>query len=169
MKIKTNIKNNFWKIYSESKYIDIHKKKIINKGKLIKSNYFEETILIYSIIMMLASAAMILKLNSIYAYALIMIGIIYLLFNIIKTYEEYKHTKEKKFEKIITIKEEGITYQNNITDKEYTIKWNLVKCIAVTKNSIVILTDKDDFIYLDSAQKNKLIKEIKKDVRIIDK
>lgn len=172
MKIKSNMKDNFLSIYNEARGIARHKRRIIKTGKASHLNFLEEIALYYSIIMLMGMYIVTNpKLLNIYGYILITLGLLYLLYNIVRIYEGYKFRKRQKFVSTIIIDEKGITDITSFEGMELLFKWKIIEAVVIKKYAVVILTKGKIYFYFDIKNKESIINEIKKykkNIKIID-
>lgn len=165
MKIETNLNNNFFKIYDESRSVAIHRKEIIKNKKANALTYSTEVLLVFTSILLIS---LIVKNCKIIFMTL---GIIYLITNIIRFISSYKFRKKQNFKNEIIIDEKGITDLSSFKNVEILFKWAKIKAIVIKKYSVTLLMDSNIYFYFDIKEKEKIIKEVKKykkDILIIN-
>lgn len=165
MKIETNLNNNFFKIYDESRSVAIHRKEIIKNKKANALTYSTEVLLVFTIILLIS---LIIKK---YGIIFMTISFIYLMTNIIRFISSYKFRKKQNFKNEIIIDEKGITDLSSFKNVEILFKWAKIKAIVIKKYSVTLLMDSNIYFYFDIKEKEKIIKEVKKykkDILIIN-
>ena len=165
MKIETNLNNNFFKIYDESRSVAIHRKEIIKNKKANALTFSTEVLLVFTIILLIS---LIIKKNGIVFMTL---SFIYLMTNIIRFISSYKFRKKQNFKNEIIIDEKGINDLSSFKNVEILFKWAKIKAIVIKKYSVTLLMDSNIYFYFDIKEKEKIIKEVKKykkDIPIIN-
>ena len=165
MKIETNLNNNFFKIYDESRSVAIHRKEIIKNKKANALTFSTEVLLVFTIILLIS---LIIKKNGILFMTL---SFIYLMTNIIRFISSYKFRKKQNFKNEIIIDEKGINDLSSFKNVEILFKWAKIKAIVIKKYSVTLLMDSNIYFYFDIKEKEKIIKEVKKykkDIPIIN-
>lgn len=165
MKIETNLNNNFFKIYDESRAVAIHRKEIIKTKKANALTYSTEVLLVFTIILLISLIAKEFK------TIFIILNFIYLMTNIIRFISSYKFRKKQNFKNEIIIDEKGITDLSSFKNVEILFKWAKIKAIVIKKYSVTLLMDSNIYFYFDIKEKEKIIKEVKKykkDILIIN-
>ena len=165
MKIETNLNNNFFKIYDESRSVAIHRKEIIKNKKANALTFSTEVLLVFTIILLIS---LIIKKNGILFMTL---SFIYLMTNIIRFISSYKFRKKQNLKNEIIIDEKGITDLSSFKNVEILFKWAKIKAIVIKKYSVTLLMDSNIYFYFDIKEKEKIIKEVKKykkDILIIN-
>ena len=165
MKIETNLNNNFFKIYDESRSVAIHRKEIIKNKKANALTFSTEVLLVFTIILLIS---LIIKK---YGIIFMTLSFIYLMTNIIRFISSYKFRKKQNFKNEIIIDEKGITDLSSFKNVEILFKWAKIKAIVIKKYSVTLLMDSKIYFYFDIKEKEKIIKEVKKykkDILIIN-
>ena len=165
MKIETNLNNNFFKIYDESRSVAIHRKEIIKNKKANALTFSIEVLLVFTIILLIS---LIIKK---YGIIFMTLSFIYLMTNIIRFISSYKFRKKQNFKNEIIIDEKGITDLSSFKNVEILFKWAKIKAIVIKKYSVTLLMDSNIYFYFDIKEKEKIIKEVKKykkDILIIN-
>lgn len=165
MKIETNLNNNFFKIYDESRSVAIHRKEIIKNKKANALTFSTEVLLIFTSILLIS---LIIKK---YGIIFMTLSFIYLMTNIIRFISSYKFRKKQNFKNEIIIDEKGITDLSSFKNVEILFKWKKIKAIVIKKYSVTLLMDSNIYFYFDIKEKEKIIKEVKKykkDILIIN-
>ena len=165
MKIETNLNNNFFKIYDESRSVAIHRKEIIKNKKANALTFSTEVLLVFTIILLIS---LIIKK---YGIIFMTLSFIYLMTNIIRFISSYKFRKKQNFKNEIIIDEKGITDLSSFKNVEILFKWAKIKAIVIKKYSVTLLMDSNIYFYFDIKEKEKIIKEVKKykkDILIIN-
>lgn len=162
MKIKYDIKNNYYKIYGEANYLAINKKLYLKNysGKI--RNVSNLLIIISVMIYLMIIVFDFLNITFIFNFLwLIFVVVLYLIFVFLGGLKNFKRENLKGE---IIINKDGITDKSSII---VTFTWDKVELIGLTKNALIIITDSPIFLILEPNEK--IITEIikYKDVKII--
>lgn len=164
MEIKSDLKSNYFKIYSEARGVALNKRRVLQKKNAKCLSYF--TIILWLWIALgVLSVAVGFGVYKWLVYVFIVIDFLAILSPIIRTIGNYKWKKANNFLNTVIIDEKGIT------DKSYkgitiTIPWNKIKGVVVKKYSLTILSDVAIYFYFSSESQDVVLKEC---LKYIDK
>ena len=163
MKIRSNIKKNFFKCGNESLGVMVNKNYILKTHKNPNYNYSEHVLLIT--IILLLSAGILSLLGSkpllVIGLALTIVAFLYLLFNIIFVIKMYCIRRSTKFKNEIEIDGGGI-HDKSYYGIEMTFEWSMVKAIVIRKHTVVVITTAPIYFFFDITKKDDLVDAITK-------
>ena len=136
MKIRSNIKKNFFKCGNESLGVMVNKNYILKTHKNPNYNYSEHVLLI-------------------------IIAFFYLIFNVIFVIKMYCIRKNTKFKNEIEIDGGGI-HDKSYFGIEMTFDWSKIKAIVVRKHTVVVITSTPIYFFFDITKKDDLVDAITK-------
>lgn len=163
MKIRSNIKKNFFKCGNESLGVMVNKNYILKTHKNPNYNYSEHVLLITIIILLFAGILSLLgsKPLLVIALALTLIAFFYLMFNIIFVIKMYCIRRNSKFKNEIEIDGGGI-HDKSYFGIEMTFDWNKIKAIVVRKHTVIVITSTPIYFFFDITKKDDLVEAITK-------
>ena len=163
MKIRSNIKKNFFKCGNESLGVMVNKNYILKTHKNPNYNYSEHVLLITIIILLFAGILSLLgsKPLLVIALALTLIAFFYLIFNVIFVIKMYCIRRNSKFKNEIEIDGGGI-HDKSYFGIEMTFEWSMVKAIVVRKHTVVVITTTPIYFFFDITKKDDIIDAISK-------
>ena len=163
MKIRSNIKKNFFKCGNESLGVIVNKNYILKTHKNPNYNYSEHVLLIT--IILLLSAGILSLLGSkpllVIGLALTIVAFLYLLFNIIFVIKMYCIRRSTNFKNEIEIDGGGI-HDKSYFGIEMTFEWSMIKAIVVRKHTVVVITTAPIYFFFDITKKDDIIDAISK-------
>lgn len=161
MKIKSNMKNSFFKNYNEAKGIALSKKKILknntNKVPTYLTYILITIILLCSITILSYHLDKTKTIGTLYLITLI----IYIFYVISRTIWSYKFRKKQDYQNIIILDEEGLT-DKSFYGIKITFTWDKIKAFVIKKYTITVLTDTNLYFFFDIKEKEEILKAIEK-------
>lgn len=172
MKIKSNIKKNYFTCMNESMGVNLNKNYILKYKKNTDYTYTEHTLYVTIIILLVSAIFAILRTNlSIFLSMMaIFCAALYLLAVFIVVLMGYRGRKKVNFKNEVEINEHGITDASYYGIK-MTLNWDQIEAIVVRKNTVVILTNTPIYFYFDKNKKKDIIntsKKYKEDILVIE-
>jgi len=163
MKIRSNIKKNFFKCGNESLGVMVNKNYILKTHKNPNYNYSEHVLLITIIILLFAGILSLLgsKPLLVIALALTLIAFFYLMFNVIFVIKMYCIRRNSKFKNEIEIDGGGI-HDKSYFGIEMTFDWSKIKAIVVRKHTVIVITSTPIYFFFDITKKDDLVDAITK-------
>ncbi len=164
MEIKSDLKNNYFKIYNESRGVVLNKSLVLKKKSARCLAYFDMmAMLLFWLLIM--TVAVCFGVNRWLVFVLLAIDLVVLFVPIIRTIGNYRWKKANGFKNTVVIDKEGIT-DKSFKDIKITMGWNKIKAIVVKTYSITILTDTRIYFYFDVSDEDLILKEC---LKYIDK
>ncbi len=172
MKIKSNIKKNYFVCMNESMGVNLNKNYILKSKKNNDYTYTEHVLLITIIILMASAILALLQTNTsvLLSMMVIFVALLYLLASIIIVLIGYFARKKVNFKNEIVIEKEGIS-DSSYFGITMTLAWDQIEAVVVRTHTIVILTNTPVYFYFDKNKKKAIIDNIKKykeDILIIE-
>lgn len=163
MKIRSNIKKNFFKCGNESLGVMVNKNYILKTHKNPNYNYSEHVLLIT--IILLLCAGILSMLGSVpllvISLAFTIVAFFYLAFNIIFVIKMYFIRRSTNFKNDIEIDGGGI-HDKSYFGIEMTYSWDKIKAIVIRKNTVVVITSTPIYFFFDITKKDDLVDAITK-------
>jgi len=164
MKIKYDLSNNYFKYFNEANGVGFKKKSLLkNKGKIEKAT----TILIKNFIIFFLISILFIYGSVTYNYKILMtFGEIYMMISFCYIYLLgflfYKSkSKVNNHKGELIINKDGI--RDESSDKKIiSLSWNNIELVAVTNNTITIITNLPILFIINNDRKEEILKEIKK-------
>lgn len=163
MEIKSNLKNNYLKIYNEARGVVINRSLVLKRKNARCLGYFQMVALLFCLFVVM-TIAVYFGVNRWVFYFLLVVDFLILLIPIIRTIWNYRWKKANNFENTILIDKDGIT-DKSFKGIKITIGWDKIRGIVVKKYSLTIITKTSIYFYFDAKEQDKILKECLKYIK----
>ena len=172
LKIKYDLSNNYFKYFNEANGVSIKKKLLLKKDLKLETAtkiFFKYFIILFIISIILITFYVNSNVNIYIIFGKIFLFVSFLSLYIILLIYIQSKSKQNSQTGEITIDENGIS-DKSIDNKKISMAWENIELVAVTKNTITILTNFQILFILEKKNKDKIIELIKNysNVKIID-
>lgn len=157
MEIKSNLKNNYFKIYNEARGVMINRSLVLKRKSTKCLGYLEMVMLLF-ILFAIMTVAVYFGVNRWLFYVLLIVDLFIVLIPVLRTIWNYKWKKANNFKNTILIDKDGIT-DKSFKGIKITIGWDKVRGIVVKKYSLTIITKTSIYFYFDAKEQDIILKE----------
>ena len=158
MIVRTNIYNNFFACFNESRGIAMHRDSVIANKKSKCLSYLETKLLSF-IIMLIISLFL-----SLFKCYFVMLGqllyffaCVYFASALITILKAYNYRKYQSFESSVIMDRHGITDESYYGIK-MTFGWDKIIGVVIGKHTITFITDTPCYFYFNISEKEKIMK-----------